>query len=293
MIAYICIVGLLAAITHQHAVLTFPRPWDPNPSKSNPCGNSNAAQTGDIVNITVGETIFIQWRVVAGDGSGDVTGMIDPTGGKDFTVPITSLVGKAPGVGSYTYQFQMPNVSCPNDICTAQIKSSSNWYSCFSFRASGQSSFKLDPSLLTRKVCRNVNNLGFCNHLNGKNVLVPVGANENQIDGQLTGFYEQSVNNPNVMTMGSSQACQSRLKFIICAQQFTDYCGRSSILTMPDQSYCDETLDACKVTDSHLGLFNCTQFAQSAMQESEGTKRIESIATLASFLFVWLTSLVI
>jgi hypothetical protein len=210
----------------------------------------------DILNVTVGKQYAMNWRVIAGDGSGDVTGLVDVNGGTNFTVPIVDLLGNAPAVNSYTFPFSLPNVTC-NPYCTAQIKSSSNWYSCFSFRAGGQSDFTSRPQEI-RYQCKQVNNMGFCNHLNGKRVNVAIGTNENQLDSQIGLFYQQSINNQNVMTSGTSEDCTSRLKYLLCGQQF-EYCGTSAYLKVPDQCYCADTIQACGVTESHQSLFDCSK----------------------------------
>ena len=58
----------LVATAFGHARLVVPAPWNPNPTKSAPCGGSTElAATATWVQ---GSTVTIQWQLIAPDGAG-------------------------------------------------------------------------------------------------------------------------------------------------------------------------------------------------------------------------------
>eukprot|EP01118_Nematostelium_gracile_P012940 TRINITY_DN480_c0_g1_i1.p1 TRINITY_DN480_c0_g1~~TRINITY_DN480_c0_g1_i1.p1 ORF type:complete len:392 (+),score=124.58 TRINITY_DN480_c0_g1_i1:104-1177(+) len=122
------------ALSSGHAVLRTPRAWNTAASKSNPCGGGTAP-TQAAATWVPGSTINISWQVQAGDGTGDVFVTINTGGGTAFNGQATKI-GTANSVSTFTFPFTVPNVQCTgaNGLCSVQVKSSSNWFSCTSVK---------------------------------------------------------------------------------------------------------------------------------------------------------------
>jgi hypothetical protein len=134
MFKYIALFTILFICVSGHAVLRTPTPWSTSPSTASPCGGGTAPTTGPTFNAGSKQTVV--WQVIAGDGAGPVTGLVDPAGGTNFVVAVLGLQAEAsPAVGTQTFTMTVPSVKCtgPGGLCTMQVKSSSNWQSCTSF----------------------------------------------------------------------------------------------------------------------------------------------------------------
>lgn len=125
---------LLSRLVTTHAVLNSPPPFNPNPSKTAVCGGANFVPGVTLVmNLTAGDPLSIAWQVIAGDGTGPVTATVYVN--STLQGIATDLDLNAPNVGKFQKIMTVPNVPCSNSSqpCIMNVKSSSNWFSCFAF----------------------------------------------------------------------------------------------------------------------------------------------------------------
>lgn len=122
-------VALVLAVAQQirgHARLTNPLPFNPNPSKALPCGGQNTPlSTGDIVKISYTQASVIEWQVIAADGEGPLTMLVDPLGGTNFSRQVTLQGNDPASLNTFDFTLKMPSdLPCVfnttgNPYCTA------------------------------------------------------------------------------------------------------------------------------------------------------------------------------
>jgi len=124
----------LVLLVSGHAVLKSPKPWNTAASKTSPCGGGTAP-TASATTWVPGSTVQIQWQVIAGDGAGAVTVLINTANGNTFSGTGTQI-GNPTAVGTSNFAFTVPAVTCTGagGLCSVQVKSSSNWFSCTSVK---------------------------------------------------------------------------------------------------------------------------------------------------------------
>ncbi|KAJ2991983.1 hypothetical protein HDV02_003368 [Globomyces sp. JEL0801] len=249
---------ILLLETDAHAVLQVPLPFNPNPSKTGPCGGASFSKTtSTIYRLKTDGQLPFTWNVIAGDGGGTLSASIDPLGGTNFTLP-TSLNFNAPTVGQYSTELTLPSVSCTkNNPCTMQIKTSANWFSCFLFETGNYTAKDLYPSMIKSCASVGANTMTYCQSMNNNQVVLPETNNFVFQDSANQVFYNSVINNTNVMVNGTNELCQSMLKNYICGSTL-QYCGTSSHLTGMDNCYCESMKKNCGITESHDALFNCS-----------------------------------
>lgn len=127
-----CTVGVSA-----HAIMRKPEAWGPaRESRRGPCGSGNGKQDAEIT-VDPGGIISGEWEVTQPDGKGEVKVRFDVTGGINFRGSGKTIItaAQASKKGKYPFTFNAP-LTC-NGSCSAQLKSSSNWYSCFRIKLRG------------------------------------------------------------------------------------------------------------------------------------------------------------
>jgi len=197
--------------------------------------------------------VVITWQVVAGDGVGSVIASLDPAGGQNFPAPpnLVQTIGTAPAVGTYNFTLNVTAVTCTGagGVCTLQVKSSSDWYSCATVQLTAAPAPTIAPPT---PVCQLVNGLAFCSELNGQYVTLPgTGATPVNLDIQTQNTYNLNYNNPMVF-MNNSTACATAYKTFLCHNDFP-YCGYKAAC----QSLCTTAIQTCQVTPAEAGLYNC------------------------------------
>jgi hypothetical protein len=109
-------------------------------------------------------------------------------------------------------------------------------------------------------VCAAANSLNFCNGLNNRYVSSPYGQSPNVLDTSLSAFFTSIVNNPNVLSSGTTASCRTDLTTLLCTTQFP-YCGQSTVV-FSNECYenCVNVMQVCGLTVSHQALFNCSSY---------------------------------
>jgi len=248
--------AVLFALVAGHAKLNTPAAWNPQPSKAAPCGGA-AQLTDTVTSWEIGGRSTVAWQVVAGDGVGAVSAIIDPTGGTTFTGTPISL-GTASVVGPATFTFTVPDTTCTGTssdptkgpICTVQIKSDSGWVACATVRVSG--TFVPPPPKGVN--CQVVEGLQYCTEQNGVNVEVAPGSVPANTDATVRETFLTTLYNPNVFSAPNTTRCATAYKNYLCKNAFP-YCGQEAAC----QPACYDAIGICKITDSHRGLYDCTQ----------------------------------
>jgi len=259
----LCVVLFLSALYisgEAHAILRIPQPWAANPSKTSPCGGANTLATPDAA-WKIGSVVNITWQVIAADGVGTVNIAYDTAAAQNFQTS-TSTIGNAPAVGTYVFQYTVPNVNCNNGICTAQLASSSSWFSCTTVQLTQNNPPPVIPPV---PVCSLVNGLTFCAELNGQFVMVPPGQTPAEVDTQTHNTFNANFANPKVFSSNSS-ACAAAYKTFLCHNDLP-YCPSNAAC----QTLCGNALAACQITTEHAALYNCATGPQSCCQNNTNT----------------------
>lgn len=246
---------ILIVYCFAHSKLNFPTPWNPQPSKSNPCGGAGAPAT-PAANFKKGATVNLVWQVIAGDGVGDVTVQIDTTGGTNFATPVVvTAVGPTPTtVGTFNFAITVPSVTCTGTggFCTLRIFSTSNWFSCSSILITDTGGNVPLPS-----TCVVPTTNSFCQMVRSKQVLLPGGQTKpDPYDVTLQQTFNSTLYNPLVFSTPNAPGCYDAFKYFFCGMNFP-LCSKQPAGC---QSYCLQAMSKCGVTETHKGLYNCTQY---------------------------------
>jgi hypothetical protein len=191
--------------------------------------------------------------VIAGDGEGPVNIGWDYNDNTNTpTSTVAAIVNPALTTSatiSYTTQLTVPNVTCGTAGCTLML-SSNGWFACASVAINPSGS----PVPPTPQSCMVVYGLQFCTSRNGVNIGYTPGTNPvTQTDALTAATYYATYNNTNVFSNGNSQSCQSAYKAYICDSNFPA-CGQITGC----QSLCNAATQACGLSSSHQGLYNCS-----------------------------------
>jgi len=278
----LCIFTLLVGV-FSHAKLEYPKPYNPNPSTTSPCGGAAALLLPSAI-WTQGDSLNITWTIVASDGNGVVSMAIDTTGGLAFTsaqAVSIPLVGTNPTTGPnrpYTYTFTVPmDLTCTssNKMCPVQVKTSANWFACTnvevrayvapSASSTGSSS---DPTADVNAVqCETISGSSgviFCNGKIGANVQIGAGETAYNVDQYVKNTYYQNINKTTVFANGTSNPeCGILYKDFLCDLSFPP-CGTAVSTGLRTggscQKQCSDTMTACGVTNIHVGLYPCDSY---------------------------------
>ncbi|EGG16211.1 putative transmembrane protein [Cavenderia fasciculata] len=268
---------LLAIVCVQsHSVLKVPAAWNPNPSKVKSCG-AGQPQGAAQATYCPSTAYTIKWQVVVGDGVGPVT--IGINLGTKTTANFTTLkTDDSPtAVGTYSISVVMPATEC--NLCTLQIQSTSDWFSCstISISASACGQAVTDAPLEPVKVD---NQLSFCTMKNKKTVMVPVGANVADIDKATQVSFAANLANPLVFSNNDSNCRQLYYPFICdlafpqAPGSFNETVDASNSLT---QQECASFSSACQVTELHSSLYPCGTYP---LEENSSNTLVASLASL-------------
>jgi len=249
---------ILFGYVYNHAVLTNPLPWNPQPSKTAPCGGG-VQSTSPVANWKIGATITLVWQVIAGDGVGPVTLQFD-TSGKTTNFSVNApLTGPTPTTtGTFIFTFSAPNIACTGtgSTCTLNIFSSSNWFSCATVQFSTNGGAVTGP--LT---CIVPLTLSFCSMVNNKQVFIQgstTTANINANDQQVALTYNQTLFNPNVFSNPTNPLCQQIYQKFFCGLTWP-LCNKAAPGCITD---CNAVVQQCGLLSTHFGLYNCSTFTE-------------------------------
>jgi len=264
----------LCSLVFGHAKLNVPVAWNAQPSKASPCGGGpQPTDTG--TSFTIGGSTNIIWQVVAGDGVGAVSLSVDPTGGTTFANPV--VIGTPTAVGTFTYPYTVPSVTCTGTgaLCSIQVASSSGWFACSTVRFVQAGTPPPPPGVN----CKVASGLTFCSFLNGHNIEIQPGTDIVALDQTLATTYTTTLYNPNVFSTPNNTICQTDYKTFLCHEQFP-YCGQTAAC----QSSCYDAIGKCGITTSHRGLYDCTQGPISCTDPAASSTIVVSFFVIAAAL---------
>jgi len=236
-----------------HAKLDTPTAWNPNPSKTFPCGGGAPQPYASVV-WQQGTVQNLIWEVVAGDGVGPVQGLINVKAQTDFTSPVTLFTnGNSPALGQHTMTFKIPNIVCqgPNSTCLLQVSSSSGWVACSTISISNSS----NSGPVENTYCVYGTEIQFCATKNAANVSIPLGTSTATVDLQVLSTYETNINNTNVFLNGADPNCQAAYKALVCDNGLPS-CGRTSAC----QETCQNAVNLCSLTPDEANLYPCSTY---------------------------------
>jgi hypothetical protein len=253
----------------SHAVSVSPIPWNPNPSKTSPCGVPAGTTPADQVVMTLvqGQPFTIQWHVVVGDGNGPVAMNIDPTGLQQFSNGATTvpLSGNTPtNIGYYTFNATAPTITCTggptNDMCTMQIfATQTQWFSCATVKIL-QAGTVTTPAATLPFTCQVASGLSFCTWMNGQNVIVPPGQlSAETLDSTVEATYQQNLANPMVFSTPNNPNCPGWYKKFLCGMSFQPCVNTTTPYSACNQA-CINTNNYCGLTELHQPLYNCKNY---------------------------------
>lgn len=284
-----------------HAVVVTPTPFNTNPSKTFGCGGASA---GPLNVIPTGGTV--NWKLIASDGAGDIRMLIDPAGGGGGAFPTSyqgtpsaSIItvglsgGSTPSVvgTTYSFDFTLPSgLTCTGSsggstsVCTAQISSTSNWVSCFSFTKTAPTvSGSTGTAVQQQGNCVTLTTamVPTCSQLVGKTVWVPLGSDVGDLDDGVRATMNQNLPNQNVFwnqpqSYDVVTPCTTSYKDFLCAQALVPCNAAKTQPTstpygqQPCQSACKEFTCWCDLNDIHAFLYDCTTF-NNAASDSAGS----------------------
>jgi len=236
-----------------HAKLDTPTAWNPNPSKTFPCGGGAPQPFASIV-WQGGSLQSLIWEVVAGDGVGPVEGLINTQAQTNFDTGVVTLFtgGNSPSLGQHIMTFTVPNIQCvgPNQTCLLQVSSSSGWVACSTISISNTS-----RSISEKNVCVYGTEIQFCSFRNAANISIPLGTSASSVDLQVNSTYNTNINNPNVFTNGGDANCQAAYKQLACLDGLPD-CGQTSAC----KTVCQNAVTLCGLTPAEANLYDCSTY---------------------------------
>jgi len=188
------------------------------------------------------------------DGVGPVTALIDPTGGTNFTINVP-LTGQTPQtVGTFTFTATVPSITCTgrNAMCTLQVASSSDWFSCSSILITSTGGAVPPPA-----TCVEANQLSFCSVVDNTQVLLPGGqSNLYNYDLTLGSTFNATLNNPLVFSSPNAKGCYAAYYKLFCGFNL-QLC---SLVPAGCNQACLLTNSLCGIQNSHTGLYNCSNY---------------------------------
>jgi len=260
-VSAVLVLALFVASATAHAVSRDPIPWNVNPSTTAVCGGGTNTNTATQT-YTVGQQMTIKWSVVASDGNGPVTAVLDTTGNTNFatgvSIPLTGTQPSA-GVGDYTFTATTPDVTCTGAgaTCTLQLKSSSNWYSCATVKIVRSTGGSTTVAPTIPRTCVVGKGLTFCTWMNGQNVALPLGQiSAIAVDYTLQVTYNQYLANPQIFSTPDNPNCYGWFKKLLCGSTFQPCNERYG--TGGCNQACVNTNNYCGITQLHSTLYQCS-----------------------------------
>jgi len=293
-----CVAILLPVAVLGHAQLESPSAFNPSPSKTAKCGGVNA---GPVNTLPAGALQTLSWKIIAGDGTGALSMMVDPTGttgnfpsvhngalpagSQAQVVTLTELDGTPSAVGSsYRHTFTWPaGLTCTGtiggatNVCTAQVFSTSDWVACFAFvtTAPVQAGGSSTGSAAVLGACEiatfQAGSNPLCSTVAGQNVFVPIGFTVDLLDTLARSTLETNLVNPRVFSnaqevppTGLITSCYTCYVKYLCGDTFR-LCNKNGVITGPAAgaclSSCREFTCYCGLTEFHKSLYNCGKYS--------------------------------
>jgi len=271
------VVSYLIASVYGHAKLVSPVAFNPNPSKTAPCGGG-ALPSGAAANWPVGSTQTVSWTQVASDGGGQLSMYIDPKGSTDNFMTTTG--GSGTGLVSvpfpystsqnqnYQFSLTVPDVNCngPSGLCSVVIFTETSWWACT--LVSIKTTNANPPPVFvntTNGTCVNATGLTFCDMVNKHVVSVPTGQSAAQLDTSAQIAYTSTLANAKVLSTPGKPGCTSALKYLLCATLFKscEYKGPASCDYYKGGvgcfcvTTCIQAQQLCGLNATHADLFGC------------------------------------
>jgi len=240
----------------------------------------------------VGQQFTITWDVIAADGNGPVTMLIDPTGLQNFqTATNVPLTGATPTtVGTYTFTGTTPALTCAGtgNTCVVQLSSSTDWFSCatVSILTAGKNQTTASPTL--PQICSIAKGLTFCTWMNNQQVVVPPGVlSPIQLDWLVQATYNSYLANPLVFTTPTNPQCAGWFQKLLCGINFQP-CNQFYGTGGCNQA-CVNTNNFCSVTQLHSTLYNCTKISNTGSDltgncSGAGTIKVSAVVMIVSAL---------
>jgi hypothetical protein len=285
------VASYLVASVYGHAKLVSPVAFNPNPSKTAPCGGG-ALPSGAAANWPVGSTQTVSWTQVASDGGGQLSMYIDPKGSTDNFM--TTTTGAGTGLVSvnfpystnandnYQFTLTVPDVDCngPSGLCSVVIFTATSWWACTLVTI--KTSNVIQPVLVANTTvanCTNATALAFCDIVNGHVVSIPTGQTPAQLDASAQSAYTSTLANAKVLSTPSKPGCASALKYLLCSTLFKscDYHGPSSCDYYKGGSgcfcvtTCIQAAQLCGLNATHVDLFGCGAATNYALDATTGS----------------------
>jgi len=291
LLALLCVI----AYVYAHAVSIVPPAWNPNPSTTNPCGagqNTNSP----VATWTQNTQASITWQVVAADGAGPVSMIIDTTGAQNFagtTAVKVPLVGATPGaVGTFQFTAAIPAVTCtgPKSTCTVQL-ATTNWFSCATVSiVNPNSNATAAPTVAPN--CYLASGLTFCTWMNGQYVTLPAGSiSPITMDWNVQDTYNLYLGKPNVFQTPNGAGCLGWYKKFLCGLNFQP-CGANYGKGGCYQG-CVNTNSFCTVDPSHITLYNCTNYPNTVSDLTGNCNGAQQVQVSALVIISALISMVV
>lgn len=284
------IIGLICIIasTHGHARLQDPIPLNPNPVVTSTCGVAtmpNPTTAKPSATWVVGQSVTVQWLLIAGDGGNAVTGKIDPNGGTTFSTNAwtsTKPIGTA--IQAYPLTFTVPAVTCPNGVCTFQVSSNTGWASCaFVNITTCQSCPEPTPSPGTCVVLNT--DLDFCVEQSNSDVFVPLNGDPTVIDADAYQTWETNLNKTTVFANGLDATCRQDYRKFLCSLVLPPCAGtgETTAVGAACRADCRTTMSSCQLTELHAALYDCNTLPL-CPGESSSSLLSPSLAAFAALL---------
>jgi len=249
--------------------------------------------TGPINIISSGAQSF-EWKLIASDGAGMVSMIIDSAGNpSNFptsnggttsanTLNQVAVSGTTPtNVGTtYTFTYNMPALTCTGslggrtDICIAQISSVSDWVACFAFAYNAVSTTGGTPAY----TCVTASGLTACPMINGKQVNLPDGETLASLDASVQATINQNFNESRVFLTGNAPAapgqpqtpCEQSYRAYLCGATF-GACARnggSPPPISPCAAVCSQFECWCSLNPIHAYLYSCATLDNAGSDEA-------------------------
>ncbi|KAN0030909.1 hypothetical protein ACTA71_009556 [Dictyostelium dimigraforme] len=271
LISCILLLSILVNYISGHSVLVEPTPFSNNPSKTALCGGGSKQTVPQISWCPDStKTNKATWKVVVGDGIGPVTFRLATNGGTteaDFTLKLQSVGPEPTTVGTFSYTVTVPTgTTCTgaNGICTLQVSSSSNWFSCSSIalNSSACNTAPKETALVEYTVTAN-SQVKFCDQVVNKVVLLPAGTDLKEYDNKTQGVFKNNMANP--LVIGSNTAeCGDLYEKVLCDVSFPIAPGSDGkAVYQVTRKQCDDFIEKCDVV-SHADLYPCSIYGDSS-----------------------------
>jgi len=293
---------------NAHAVLVYPTPFNINPTTAAPCGVSAVTDTmKSTAQATwkAGETVTLQWHLVAGDGGGNLNAVFDPLGGTDFTsktaVPAWTTPFPTSGSGVfYNRTFIVPaDLDCsqsPTKLCTMRVYTTSNWNSCTMVKICSTTDNCVPPQAPPKTCTAVTKPLTFCPNITGASLAS--GFAPSDIDSELAATFTANLAKPTVFATPNNADCQTLYKNFLCASDLPPCNPQTSVADsngVACKSQCQKAMKACGLTSEHANLYDCNSLpnCNGAASKSGGGMSPGGAAALSIFLIALVATVAI